>query len=91
MEVSLNALPCAAIAGVSQTSEHNRVFVDVVIDGPDQYQLPAALLFDTGCSIDFVISKYKAEQLRMQPDEPQVYRTISLAGGKTTTAIRCDA
>ena len=67
------------------------MFVDVVIDGPDQYQLPAALLFDTGCSIDFVISKYKAEQLRMQPDEPQVYRTISLAGGKTITAIRCDA
>jgi hypothetical protein len=91
LEVSLNALPCAAIAVVSQTSEHDQVFVDVLIDGPDQYQLPAALPFDTGCSIGIVISQYKAEQLRMLPDEPQVYRTITLAGGSMTTAIRCDA
>lgn len=71
--------------------ESDRVFVDVLIDGPGQYQLPAALLFDTGCSLDLVISQYKAQQLGMQPDEPQVCRVINLAGGNRTMATRCEA
>lgn len=75
---------------MSQTLEFDRVFVDVLIDGPGQYQL-AALLFDTGCSLDLIISQHKAQQLGMQPDEPQVCRVISLAGGSRTTATRCEA
>jgi hypothetical protein len=59
----------------------------VLIDGPGDHTLPAQLLFDTGCSMEVVLSKYKAEELGLQP-EPTVTRGVQLPGKRRTSATR---